>query len=349
MIDFDVSGLNRSSVLQHIRNFYGQNRVANVLTLRTEAPKSAILSAARGLGIDNDVAQYIASLVPSERGMIWSLHDCMYGNEEEGRRPVKQFVFEMTHNFPEIWEVVQRTEGLIVGYGRHAGGVIFVDEPFTESTALMRAPDGEVMVQFDLHTAEKASLIKYDILSVEAADKIQICLKLLQDYGYIDNTLSIKEAYEQVVGVYNLERDDPKMWEMVNNHEINSLFQLTQQSGIKGIETLKPTSVDDLSVLNSAIRLMAQEKGGEMPVDKLARFKADPAQWDEEIAARGLDVEETKRILEPILGTSYGMSITQEQFMQMVQLPELGGMTLTEADALRKSIAKFFGVLCSDT
>ena len=155
-IDSDISGLNRDKILNHIREVYGQDRVANVLTLRTEKSKSAILAAGRGLGIDVDIAQYIASLIPAERGMLWSLHDCMYGNGDD-REPVKQFVHEMTENYPEIWNVVQRTEDLIVGMGEHAGGIIFVDEPFEESTALMRAPNGDVMTQFELHTAEKAS------------------------------------------------------------------------------------------------------------------------------------------------------------------------------------------------
>lgn len=338
-IDTDITGLNRGKVLDYIRNYYGQDRVANVLTLRTEKSKSAILAAARGLGVDVDIAQYIASLVPAERGQLWSLHDCMYGNDDD-RAPVKQFVYEMTENYPEIWEVISQTEGLIVGMGEHAGGLVLIDEPFTNSTALMRAPNGDVMTQFELHTAERASLIKLDLLSVEAIDKMQICLELLREYGYIDKTLSLRAAYEQTIGVYQIDRNIEDMWHMVWDHKINSLFQLEQQSGITGIAALHPTSVDDLAVLNSAIRLMAQEKGGEMPVNKLARFKSHPADWDREIEEHYLNVAETKKLLNPILNTSYGLCIAQEQFMQLVQMPELGGMTLTDADALRKSIAK---------
>lgn len=230
-IDLDISGLNRDKILNHIREVYGQDRVANVLTLRTEKSKSAILAAARGLGINVDIAQYIASLIPSERGQLWSLHDCMYGNEED-RQPIKQFVFEMTENYPEIWEVVQKTENLIVGMGEHAGGLIFVDESFDNSTALMRAPNGDIMTQFELHTSEKASLIKYDLLSVEAIDKIQICLNLLIEYGYVKKYNTLRETYENCIGIYNLERNAPDMWKMVWNHKIQSLFQMEQQSGI---------------------------------------------------------------------------------------------------------------------
>jgi DNA polymerase-3 subunit alpha len=338
-VDFDIEGGRRADVLNAFRREYGSDRVANVATFRTEKSKSAILTAARGLGIDVDIAQYIASLIPADRGQLRTLDQCMYGDEQNDWPPIKQFVFEMTENYPELWEVARKVEGLVCGTGIHAGGVIFVDEPFTNSTALMKAPDGTICTQFDLHDCEDVSLIKYDALSVEAMDKIHNCLDLLCDYGYVERKETLKETYESVLGIYNLERDDPKMWEMVWNHEIQALFQMEKQSGIQGIATLKPTSVDDLAILNSTIRLMAQEKGGEMPTDKLARFKNDPDEWDRELDMWGLSKKE-KAILEPVLGMSYGLCIAQEQFMELVQLPELGGFSLTWADKLRKSIAK---------
>ena len=338
-VDFDIEGGRRADVLNAFRREYGSDRVANVATFRTEKSKSAILTAARGLGIDVDIAQYVASLIPADRGQLRTLDQCMYGDEQNEWPPIKQFVYEMTENYPELWEVAHKVEGLVCGTGIHAGGVIFVDTPFTESTALMRAPDGTICTQFDLHDCEDCSLIKYDALSVEAMDKIHNCLDLLCDYGYIERKATLKETYEAVLGVYNLERTDPKMWEMVWNHDIQSLFQMEKQSGIQGIGILKPISVDELAILNSTIRLMAQEKGGEMPTEKLARFKNDPDAWDDELRAWGLS-EKEKKILEPVLGMSYGLCIAQEQFMELVQLPELGGFSLTWADKLRKSIAK---------
>lgn len=203
----------------------------------------------------------------------------------------------------------------------------------------MKAPDGTVVSGFELHDLEKLSLIKYDALSVIGMDRIQTCLELLIEYGYVKPEKTLKETYEKVIGIYNIERDDPKMWEMVWNHEIVSLFQMEQQSGVQGIATLKPTSVDDLAILNSTIRLMAQEKGGETPTEKLARFKAKPESWLQEMKSYGLG-EKEQEILRPILGMSYGLCIAQEQFMELVQLPELGGFSLTWADKLRKSIAK---------
>lgn len=338
-VDCDIEGSKREAVLKNFRKFYGEDRVANVLTLGTEKSKSAILTACRGLGIDNDIANYLSSMIVADRGQLRTLSQTFYGDEENDMTPNKQFRIEMEQNYPEVWKVAQNIEGLICRTGVHAGGVIFVDEPFTESAALMRSPKGEIITQFELHDCEDVSLIKYDILSVEALDKIHNCLDLLCKDGVIEQGATLKETYENYIGIYKLERDDPEMWEMVWEHKILSLFQMEKQSGIQGIALLKPTSVDDLAVLNSTIRLMAQEKGGEMPTEKLTRFKQNPQLWLDEMAQLGLG-EEAYNILEPVLNTSYGLCISQEQFMQLVQLPELGGFNLTWADSLRKSIAK---------
>ena len=278
-------------------------------------------------------------MVAADRGTQRTLHQTFYGDEEAGFTPNKQFVYEMTENYPEVWNVAKKIEGLVSRSGIHAGGVIFVDEDFTNSTALMRAPDGTVCTQFDLHDDESVSLIKYDLLSIEALDKMHICLDLLIEHGYIEDSGSLKENYEKTIGIYNLEREAPEMWKMIWNQEVQSLFQMSEQSGVNGIALVHPQSVDDLAILNSIIRLMAQEKGAEQPLNKFARFKNNINLWYEEMKRHNLTQEEIK-ILEPVIKISYGICESQEKFMQLVQIPECGGFDLTWADRLRKSIAK---------
>lgn len=337
-IDTDIEGGKRAQVLAALRQKYGQNRVSNVVTFGTEGSKSAIQTAARGLGIDNDVSLYISSLIPADRGKIRTLSQCYYGDAEEGFAPIPLFIQQM-NQYPELWEVAQKVEGLVCRIGEHAGGVIFVDEEFTNSTGLMKVPNGDTVTQFDLHDCEDASLIKIDLLSVEALDKMHVCLDLLCDQGYIDRYPTLRETYEKYLGIYNLEREAPEMWEMVWNHEIQALFQMEKQSGIQGIALTKPESVDDLAVLNSVIRLMAQEKNAEQPLNKYARFKENIDLWYEEMNRYGLTADEMK-LLEPLLKSSYGICESQEKFMSLVQLPECGGLNLGWADRLRKSIAK---------
>lgn len=155
-IDTDIEGGRRAQVLQKLREYYGEDRVSNVATFGTEGSKSAIQTAARGLGMDNDIALYISSLIPADRGQVRTLSQCYYGDVENDFKPIPLFVQQM-NEYPELWKVAKRIEGIICRIGEHAGGVIFVDEPFIESTALMKVPNGDTVTQFDLHDCEAAS------------------------------------------------------------------------------------------------------------------------------------------------------------------------------------------------
>ena len=335
-IDVDIEGTARDKVIEAMKEVYGRDRVSKVMTLSTEKSRSAILSAGRGLGLSNDLTSYIASLVVFDRGIPRSLHTMYYGDDDYD--PVPEFVREMNDN-PKLWEAAQKIEGLVSGVGSHAGGVIIVDEPFTNTTALMKTSSGDIITQFDLHMAEKCSLIKIDLLCIDALDKIHTALNLLLKDKKIEWQGSLKDTYEKYLGIYTLERNAEDMWKLLWEHKVLSFFQMEQQSGIKAIALVKPRSVDDLAIVNSVIRLMPQTKDAEMPLNKFARFHENIQNWYDEMDEAGLTKEE-QEILKPVLTISFGMCEAQERFMQLVQLPECGGFSLQFADALRKAIAK---------
>lgn len=335
-IDVDIEGSKRNAVMELLRNTYGSDRISKVMTLSTEKGRSAILTAARGLGIDNNVAQYIASLMVADRGQLRTFKQMYYGDEDN--KPVAEFVREMDQ-YPELWECAQKFEGLVNGVGSHAGGIILTDEPFTEATAQMKTNSGDIITQFDLHGCEDVSLIKFDCLSVEALDKIHACLNLLLENDEIEWQGSLIDTYEKYIGVYTLERDAEEMWKMLWEHKVLSFFQMEKESGKQAIALSKPHSVDDLAALNSVMRLMAQEKGGEAPLQKYARFKNDIKQWYQEMSSMGLN-EEEQNILKDILGISYGICEAQEYLFLLVMHPQIGGFSLAWADRLRKSVAK---------
>ena len=283
-------------------------------------------------------------MIVADRGQLRSLSETFYGDEEKGFAPNKQFVYEMTENYPEVWQVAQKIEGLICRLGIHAGGVVFKDELFTESGALMRAPDGTIMTQFELHDLEECGDIKMDLLSVEALDKIHNCLDLLIADNVIEPQSSLRETYEKYIGIYNLEREAPEMWQMIWRHEIESLFQMEKQSGIKGIEIAKPKSIDELAVLNSVIRLMAAEKGAEMPLDMWGRYRKDISQWKREMQEYGLSQENIEWLSKHSAITD-GICESQEGLMSLVQEARLGANSLSFADSARKALAKKIGPL----
>lgn len=337
-IDSDVESSKREDILHKFKEVYGDDRVVRVLTYTTESARSAILTAARGLGISNDESAYIASLVLADRGLTRSLHQMYYGDLENDMKPVPEFKKKMDE-YPELWEMAQKIENICSGVGIHAGGVIFDDRPITDSSAILKTKNGELATQYDLEEAESVSLIKIDLLSIDALDKIHETLNLLLDDHVIDWQGSLKATYDKYLGVYTLERDDPKMWNMVANHKILSLFQMEKESGKQALALVKPKSVDDLAIINSVIRLMAQEEGAEAPLQKYARFHDDISLWYQEMNEAGLTQEE-QELLKTILGTSCGICESQEKFMQLVQLPECGGFDLLWADKLRKAVAK---------
>ena len=335
-IDIDIMSSMRDTVINALKDKYGEDRVSKVMTLSTEKSKSAILTAARGLGIDNDTASYIASLVVFDRGNPRSLKQMYYGDDDNP--PVAEFVREMDAR-PELWTTAQKIEGLVCGVGSHAGGVIIVDKPFTESTALMRTKSGDVITQFDLHMCEDCSLIKIDLLCIDALDKIYETLMLLLKDGVIEWQGSLKKTYEKYIGVYTLERTNEDMWKMLWEHKVLSFFQMEKESGKQAIALSKPHSIDDLATLNSVLRLMAQEKGAESPLQKYARFKTDIQEWYNEMTYYGLTKEE-QDILKDIIGVSYGICEAQEYLVLLTQHPKIGGFSLAWGDRLRKAVAK---------
>lgn len=208
----------------------------------------------------------------------------------------------------------------------------------------MRTPKGEIITAFDLHDVEACGDIKYDVLSINALDKMHNCIDLLIEYGYVKDAGSLRKNYENLIGIYNLERTDEKMWQLVHKHKIESLFQMEQQSGIKGIELVHPTSVDELATLNSVIRLMAPEKGAEQPLDMWNRYRQDINQWHEEMRSYGLTEEETQWLAQ-YPDITQGIAESQECLMKLVQEPRLGGNNLNFADKCRKGLAKKDGPL----
>ena len=124
-IDLDLSPSKRPAILRRIKNERGKNFKSEIdelsrknlgctliATFGTEGTRSTILTACRGYrsedfpdGIDSDTAQYLSSLIPSERGFLWELKDVLYGNEEKGRKPIKMFINEV-EQYPGLMDIM---------------------------------------------------------------------------------------------------------------------------------------------------------------------------------------------------------------------------------------------------
>lgn len=160
-IDLDVTSTKKKYIFERMRDFFGQENVIQVCTFGKEKPKSAINTACRGLGISLEDGQYIGSFIPFFRGEYYSISDCLYGNEEEGRDPVPEFIREI-EKYPKLKETALRIESLINKRSTHAGGVMVYNNGYTDSNALMRSPNGDFVTQFNLDDSQATGGIKYD-------------------------------------------------------------------------------------------------------------------------------------------------------------------------------------------
>lgn len=195
-----------------------------VQTLSTMKAKVAIQTACRGLSYPPEIGQMLSSHIGQERGIQFTLKQCFYGDEENNLRPDKEFVNLMTNEYPDVWEVAQNIEGLVSGVGSHAGGVVLSATDVVDHAALMKTTSGDIITQFDLHADEKVSLIKWDLLSIDALQKEHVCMNLLMEDGRLEWQGDLKSTYEKYLGVYRIERDNPEIWKMLNEHKVMSFF-----------------------------------------------------------------------------------------------------------------------------
>ena len=155
--------------MENIRKERGQLGCVQICTYGTISTKAAIKTGMRGYrseeypnGIDLDEAEYVSSLVPQERGFLYSLSDCFYGDESKGRKPNKNFI-KAVDQFSGLKDILLGIEGLISQRSVHASGVGFYDNdnPYDEA-CFMKAKDGSIITQWSLHDQEYAGTTKID-------------------------------------------------------------------------------------------------------------------------------------------------------------------------------------------
>ena len=200
----------------------------------------------------------MASLIPQERGFLWSINDVINGNDEKNRKPVLGFIHEV-NNYPGLLDIIIGIEGLTNKRSSHASGVVFFDgDPF-EHSAFMRTPKGEIITQWNLHDAEYMGLTKYDFLVTEVQDKIVQTIQFLQEDGEIEKDLSLREVYNKYLHPNILPINDPAIWDALGNVSVINTFQFDSADGSKAAKQLKPRSILEMADANGLIRLMSED------------------------------------------------------------------------------------------
>lgn len=339
-IDIDTQSNRRTQVFVAIQKYFEGlgGEVVNCCTYGTLGSKSAIQTAARGLGISSEDARAISSLVPNERGFNWSLSDCYYGDEKTHRKPIKEFINQID-NFEGLWDTAQLIEGVIVNRSTHASGVFITNDSFENYGSKMRSPDGTITSQWDLHDSEQHGLIKYDFLTVSALTKIRLTMDMLIEWGHMEKQDTLKDTYYATLDPHHLDYDKPEIWDLVEGNEVADLFQFDSLVAMQTVAQIKPKSLVELAQTNSLLRLQPQEGAEETPSELYARYRADISEWYADMDEAKVPKEDQK-ILEKVLLAFNGVADTQEAIMLLSRDEELTKFSVGEAHQLRSIIGK---------
>ena len=340
-IDIDTSSRARDPILKRIKDRIGEDNVLSISAFKTEKSKSAVLTACRGWEVNNDEAQNLASLIPQERGEIWTLKEIFEGDESKGREPIKEFInlvdtYSEKYNVP-LKDTFFMIEGLVGGVTIHASGINIYSHGYLQSNALMKAPNGKPVTAWNLHDSEYVGDLKFDALTTEAQDKLEVCVDLLLKHRVIEWQGSIRETYNKYLHPDVIDYTSNEMWDKCCRGEIIDLFQFVTQVGGQCIKKAQPRTLLELASANSIMRLVTDKE--EQPIDLYVKYKNDIGEWYSLLDQYGLNNEEV-RVLEKHLLPLYGVCDTQESLMRLLMDKGITNFTLSEADYARKVIGK---------
>ena len=337
--DFDSEASKRETISQMVYKMckdIGGDSVS-VCTFGTEGSRSAILTACRGMGLSNDIGQYLSSLIGQNRGFSYSLEDTYFGNPDKDIPASKEFKNEID-KYPNLFKTACAISGLITRLGQHACGHVLYNGSIHDMNALATTPNGTRVTQFDLGDSEKMGSIKYDFLSTDALDKIHVCMDLLIKDGYIEWQGSLRATYNKYLHPDVLDRTTKEMWEMLNAGKIISAFQMDSVVAKQTLASIHPSSLLELAATNSLMRLVP-EKGHKSPAEEYLEYKLNPQKLKDEVySLNGTDKE--KKILYEYLKKYNGVLESQENMMQITMIPEFTNFSFSDASKLRKIVAK---------
>lgn len=334
-IDIDAESSKREQIVKLARERYGTDKILNSCTFTTEGPKSTVITATRGYGLDVAEQHNIANLIPSEGAALWSVSDCFFGNEKKGRKPVKEFI-DRVEKYDGLKDIMLSIEGLISGRSQHASSVIFYPHSFLNENAMMKTTKGLKVTQFNAEDGEYCGELKEDFLSISALGRIREAMELLLEDGKIEWQGNLRKTFNKYFHPDVLDLKSKDMFKMLSKGEIFDAFQMSSLVARNAMRKIKPNTFDEVAITNTIIRLQTE---GEQPIDKFVRYKQDINEWYQDMDKYGLTKHE-QELMEKHLLPRTGICDTQEILMNIIIDPNIADGGLTFANKFRKSVGK---------
>ena len=343
-VDFDLAPSKREQLFAAIRKDRGELGLLQVATFKTLTLKAAIGNAGRGYrskefpeGLDPDVITYLSSTIQNYRGAVATLKQTLEGDPEKGFSKNDLFIKEC-EQYPGLLEIIQKIEGLIVNSSTHASAIILFDDKdkATDHVSVMRAPNGALCTATELYSSSYLGMVKLDALLLSTIDIQSTCFQLLQKDGVIDPSLTLRECYQKYIDVNKIDYDNPEIWKHLFVNDVLSVFQFDQPSGRKGVIATHPRSLEQMTCLNAAIRLITPE-GEEDQIERFFKYGENLQLFEDELNERNIP-DWMKKIIHRELDKTNGCCLAQETLMILCM--ELAKYSLGEANTIRKVLAK---------
>ena len=177
-IDMDFTDTRRDEVLAYVREKYGHDRVAQIITFGTMAAKAAVRDAGRAMGFPYGFCDQISKLIPANvNSKMTDLKTALQGIPE-----LKE-MYKKNADAKRILDAAIKLEGTARHASVHACGVVISDEPLSDLMPLQKAPQGEdtVITQFEMHSVEDMGLLKMDFLGLKNLTIIEKTLRLVRE------------------------------------------------------------------------------------------------------------------------------------------------------------------------
>ncbi len=301
-IDLDFTDRRRDEVIDYVAQKYGKDRVAQIITFGTMAARAAIRDVGRALGYDYSFCDRIAKIIP----LGFTL--------EQTLKQVNEFkeIYETDDKAKQLIDFAKKLEGRARHASTHACGVVIAAEPLENLIPVQYSPksDETIITQYEMYTIEDLGLLKMDLLGLKNLTIIEDCLARV--YKVQNKSLNIE----------NIPFDDKKTYKLLQDGETKGVFQCESDGMTRYLKQLEPNEFEDI------IAMIALYRPG--PISFIPDFIKGKHKKKK--------VEYLHPKLKPILESTYGICVFQEQLMQIAR--DLAGFTLSEADVLRKAVGK---------
>ncbi len=301
-IDIDFCFERRQEVIDYVGEKYGADKVVQIVTFGTMAAKGVIRDVGRVMDLPYSYVDSIAKMVPNELNV--TIDRALSANPEFRK------MYETDEQVKSLIDMSKRLEGLPRHTSMHAAGVVICSKPAEEFVPLSRGSDGAITTQFTMTTIEELGLLKMDFLGLRTLTVIQNAVH------FVEKTKGVHLDMNQI------DYDDKAVLASLGTGRTDGVFQL-ESGGMKNfMKELKPQSLEDIIAGISLYR--------PGPMDFIPKYIKGKNSHQAIVYSCPQ--------LEPILASTYGCIVYQEQVMQIVR--DLGGYTLGRSDLVRRAMSK---------